>query len=165
MFLGECMRFNPISRAAFCSLFFAMAFIPTFGCEEKKTPEEEIRALLDRGVSALEGNRLGEAIDLLSESYLDGARRDHRKMKSLAFVILRRGPLMVFLSDIQISVSGSSATVQVKATAIQGKKKIASLQDVLPKNARKMDLRIQVLKEGSDWKVTAIDGDGFGAAF
>ena len=134
-------------------------------CEEKKTPEQEIQELLDRGVAALEKNQLSEAVALLSDSYLDVSGRDQQKMKSLTFMLLRRGPVMVFMSDVQIKVNGVSASVQLKATAVQGKRKIAQLKDVIPQNARKMDITLQLLKEGDDWGITAIDGDGFGGSF
>jgi hypothetical protein len=146
-----------------CVLSFGL--FPFSGCEKKATPEEEIRALLNRGVGALEANQLSEVVDLLAKEYLDSGGRDYKKMKSLAFIVLRRGPVMVFLSDVSVQVNGVSGTVQLKATAIQGKKKITALKDVVPQNARKMDLTIQVLKNGSDWEITAIDGDGFGASY
>lgn len=143
--------------------FILMGF--GMGCEDQKTPEQEIKELLDRGVTALEQNKHADAVDLLSPSYLDSAGRNQKKMKSLSFVLLRRGPVMVFLSDVNISVNGISASVEMKATAVQGKRKIEALNDVIPQNARKMNITLQLLKEGDVWRITAMDGDGMGRAF
>jgi len=156
--------FQPFGVCRFLCLV-SIAVFAFSGCEKKLTPEEEIRALINRGVAALEANQLSQVVELLAKEYLDSGGRDYKKMKSLAFIVLRRGPVMVFLSDVSIDVNGVSGTVQLKATAIQGQKKITALKDVIPQKARKMDLTIQVLKNGNDWEIMAMDGDRLDASF
>jgi hypothetical protein len=150
-------------------LAFSLALV-LFGalsaCSEKQTPEQQIRALLDQGVKALEEKDVAAAAELLSESYQDKSGRDRQRMKGIAFVVLRRGPVRLEISDevIEVEPGGQRAKVSAKVRALQTASEPETVGDLMPRG-QAVDVEIHLVKEGDDWLVTAIEGDGVGAGF
>lgn len=133
------------------------------GCSEKQTPEQQIRAVLEEGVKALEAKDIGAAGDLLSDSYKDASGRDKKRMKGIAFVVLRRGAVRVALSDevIEVEPSGARAKVSAKVRALQTTGAPETVGDLVPRG-RAVDVELHLVKEDGEWRVTAINGDGVG---
>lgn len=146
--------------ALFCALLlFAL------GCSEKRTPEQQIEALLEQGVKALEDKDIKAAGALLADSYKDSNGRDQRQLKGIAFLVLRRGPVHLSLSDkkIELDASGQRAIVSMKVTALQTAGAPQTVGDLMPRG-RAVDVQLHVVKEGDEWRVTAIEGDGMGSS-
>lgn len=154
----------PLRARALAALLVALpvAALLAACAGDKKTPEEQVRATLDEGVAALEDNDLAKAGDLLDESYRDRAGRDRRAMKAIAFYLLRQGPVRFNLSGVetQLAPDGESATVRAKVVAVQGNARIESARDLAPRGARSVDVVVKLIRDGDEWRVTSIDGDG-----
>ncbi len=137
----------------------------SLGCSDKRSPEQQIEALLEQGVKALEDKDIKAAGELLADSYRDSNGRDQRQMKGIAFLVLRRGPVHLSLSDkkIELDASGTNATVSMKVTALQTAGAPQTVGDLMPRG-RAIDVQVHVVKEGDDWRVTAIEGDGMGSS-
>lgn len=129
-----------------------------------ETPEQQIQKVLAAGVSALETKDIGAAGDLLADGYRDARGRDKKRMKAIAFVVLRRGPVRLSLSDevVEVDESGTRATVRAKVRALQTAGAPETVGGLLPRG-RAVEVELSLVKEGDEWRVTAIDGDGVGA--
>jgi ketosteroid isomerase-like protein len=124
-------------------------------CSEKLTPEQAVLKTLKAGIQGLGDGDVNAAADTLHEDYKDKGGRNRKQMKAMAFFYLRQGPVSVVLSDTQVKVEGNTATVKTGAVAVQGK--------VIPDRARQLTLTISLVKDGDQWLVTAIDGEGIPA--
>lgn len=152
-----------LSRRVLVLALALLVALSAAACSEKRTPEQQIKAVLDAAVKALEEGDVNAASDLLAESYKDSNGRDRRQMKGIAFLALRRGPLHLSLSDenIEVDESKQRATVSLKVTALQTAGAPTTVGDLVPRG-RAMEVQLSFVKEGEDWLVTAIDGDGMG---
>jgi hypothetical protein len=132
--------------------------VATPACK-RETPEAAIRRVIDDGCAALQERDVARAVRHLSPEYKDKLSRTNQQMRGLAFWVLRRGPVTVFLRDTKIEVAGEAATVTTEAHTFLGRTEINRLADLIPQGAQKFDLTIKFAREGGDWKVRAIDGD------
>lgn len=153
------LRLPPKARALAAALL-AATLGATLGCPAAPTPEQAMRKVLDAGAAALGKGDVAAAGDLLSDAYRDGAGRDKRTMKQIAFVALRQGPVRVVYRDVSIQVEGERGTATLQAFVVQGQAEVASLEDLLPQNARQLALTVSFAKEGDEWRVISIEGDG-----
>jgi hypothetical protein len=126
--------------------------------------EDQIRAVLDLGVVALEAQDVGAAADLLHENYRDKDGRTKSALKGLSFMALRRGPVFISLTDVKITVpepkkSATTATAAVQGLVLQGTPEIKVAKDLIPTRGRAFDVTVQFFRVDDDeWQVTAIDG-------
>jgi hypothetical protein len=124
------------------------------------TAEEEIRRVLKEGVERLEARDLKGAVALLAEDYQDGGGRTRDNLKGIAFVIFQRGPVLVHLSDVRITLQDdATATAELKAIALQGAEAVQTARDLLPTRGRALELTVKLHKRSGKWLVSAIDGD------
>ena len=128
------------------------------GCKHE-TPEAAIRRVLDDGCDALQQRDVARAAHHLSPGYKDKLSRTNQQMRGLAFWVLRRGPVTVFLRDTKIEVEGETATVTTVAHCFLGRENIYRLSDLVPQGAQRFELTLKLAREKGDWKVRAIDGD------
>jgi hypothetical protein len=157
------MRILPLAAAAAAVTALALS-----ACTAKETPEQQIRKVLDEGAAALEARDSDAAAKMLSDAYKDDAGRDKQKLKGLAFFALQQGPVLVSMQTVDIQLDATNkekASVSMKVLAIQGSATLKTAKDLLPTNARSFDLKLAMVKEGSDWKVASIDGINVGGAF
>jgi hypothetical protein len=126
---------------------------------QRETPEVAIRRVIDDACDALQVRDVARAVRHLSPDYKDKLARTNQQMRGLAFWVLRRGPVTVFLRETKIEVDGETATVTTEAHTFLGRTEINRLSDLIPQGAQKFDLTIRFAREGGDWKVRAIDGD------
>lgn len=155
---------RPLVRIFFLAAATLSLSVVATACKDRTTPEAKIQKVIDDGVAALEAGDNGAAADLLHDDYLDSRGRDRRKLKQLAFVLLRRGPVGVVVRDVKIVVGekGDTAEAEFDAFAIQGKAEIEKLGDLVPQNAREFHVKLKLKLDGSDWLVTSLEGDGLG---
>ena len=135
-----------------------LAAATTPACK-RETPEAAIRRILDDGYDALQARDVARAVHHLAPDYKDKLSRTNQQMRGLAFWVLRRGPVTVFLRETKIEVEGEAATVTTEAHTFLGRTEINRLGDLIPQGAQKFDLTIKFAREGGDWKVRAIDGN------
>lgn len=135
-------------------------------CSKKpETPEQQIQKVLEAGVSALEAKDLRAAGDLLADGYKDARGRDKKRMKAIAFLVLRQGPVRLSLADevVEVDESGTRATVRATVRALQTAGAPETVGDLLPRG-RAVEVELQLVKEDDEWRVAAIEGDGVGAS-
>ena len=142
--------------SALLLLVAALAAAP--GCK-RETPEAAIRRVLDDGCEALQQRDVARAVRHLSPQYQDKLSRTNQQMRGLAFWVLRRGPVTVFLRDTKIEVDGETATVTTVAHCFLGREHIDRLSDLVPQGAQRFELTLRFVRERGDWKVRALDGD------
>jgi hypothetical protein len=126
---------------------------------KRETPEAAVRRVIDDACAALQERDVARAVRHLSRDYKDKLSRTNQQMRGLAFWVLRRGPVTVFLRETKIQVDGETATVTTEAHTFLGHTEINRLGDLIPQGAQKFDLTIKFAREGGDWKVRALDGD------
>ncbi len=102
---------------------------------------------------------MSRAVRHLSPDYKDKLSRTNQQMRGLAFWVLRRGPVTVFLRDTKIAVEGETATVTTVAHCFLGREHIDRLSDLIPQGAQRFELTLRFAREGGDWKLRALDGD------
>ena len=150
------MQFNRRIIGVLCVLFFVL------GCSEKpKTPQQEIQEFIHNGIRAVESNKVSEVLPLISKKYKDAYNRDYDQMKSLAFFVMRRGQVTLFIEKIDISIKDKKAHVACELIGLQGKHEKQSLKDFLPQSARRWSLELDLVLEQKKWKLNAMTGDGF----
>jgi hypothetical protein len=140
------------------TLLGAACATATPGCK-RETPEAAVRRILDDACDALQTRDVARAVRHLSPDYKDKLSRTSRQMRGLAFWVLRRGPVTVFLRDTKIEVDGATATVTTVAHSFLGHSEINRLADLIPQGAQRFELTVRFAREGDVWKVRAIDGD------
>jgi len=144
-----------VRRAAILLLLAAAA---VSACT-RETPEAAIRRVLDDGCDALQQRDVARAVRHLSDGYKDKLSRTNQQMRGLAFWVLRRGPVTVFLRDTKIEVEGDTATVTTVAHCFLGREHVDRLADLIPQGAQRFELTLRFAREGRAWKIKAIDGD------
>jgi hypothetical protein len=142
------------------ALLLALAFSLCTSCAKKENDEAKIKKLLDTGVAALEARDSKGAAALLADDYRDAKGRTKDKLKGLTFFVLQQGPILVKLGDVGVTVQGDNAVATLRALAVQGSGQLKTAADLLPTNARAFDLTVKLVRDGSGWLVTAVDGDG-----
>ncbi len=121
--------------------------------------EDQIRKVIDDGVAALEAADVKGATTLLHEDYRDESGRTKDALKGVTFMALRRGPLVVGLTKVDVTVAGESARAVVQGVALQGHAEVKVARDLLPQRGRAFDATVAFRRVDHDtWRVTAIDG-------
>ena len=136
----------------------SVSLIASACSQEKKTPEEQITAQLDEAMAALEAAKLGDAAELLAEDYKDGVGRDKRKMKAIAYMVMRQGRVSIKRMGETIQVDGDKATVTTKVWAVQTNADAKVVGDLIPRGQAR-EVVIQLERRDDEWQVTSIDGD------
>jgi hypothetical protein len=153
---------NPTRRSPLEKLCFILAFLLWNACSSKsQTPTEQVTKFIHQGIKAIENNQIGDVTSLLSETYQDPDGRTKKKMKRLVFFVLRRGSVTIFLENLQIQFKNDEATVDCELIGLQGHHKIKDIKDLLPKNAKRFNLKLKIAKEEDQWKLRSMSGDGF----
>jgi hypothetical protein len=131
-------------------------------CSKRETPEEQIQKMLDEGVELLEKGDVAGAGDLLSDDYMDSGKRDKKMLKRIAFFYLRAQKASFFLRETQITMSDDLKSAEVATNVIVGARAadVEKLTDRLPSGVRKLPITMRVVKEGDDWRIAGIEGDG-----
>ena len=142
--------------------YIALTLLMGMSCKSKsQTPTEQVTAFIHKGVKALEENQLGDAVSLISDTYEDAYGRDKGKMKRMAFFVLRRGSVTLFVEKIQIRFQDNDALVDCELIGLQGLHQIKDIKDILPQHAKRFKLQLVVTQEGDQWKLRSMNGDGF----
>jgi hypothetical protein len=134
------------------------------GCSKKSvSPEEAIEQQIALGVTALEKKDVAAAGDLVHETYRDSADRDKRRLKAIAFFYLRGNDARFAIQDEKVSVDpdGIGATWEANVVALRSKSAKKVVGDLVP-DGRAAHIIIRLLREGDDWLITSIEGDGMG---
>jgi hypothetical protein len=137
------------------------------GCpDKKKSPEELIKAQLDAAATALEEKDVKGAAAVLADEYADGKGRDKKRLKQVAFFVLRGGPITLNRSDetIEVDESGKKATVSTKVWAVQTSADAKVVADLIPRG-RAVEVQLQFELIDDTWLVTSLDGDPYSGSF
>jgi hypothetical protein len=125
-----------------------------------ETDEDQIRAVITSGQKALEAADVKGALAVLDDDYADGGGRKKDAMKGITFMALRRGPVIIAISDAKIDVApgASVATAVVTGIALQGAASVVEAKDLLPTRGRAFEATISFVKGDAEWRITRIDG-------
>ena len=139
---------------------FILVTLVSLGCKDKQSPEDRVRAAIAAGVAAIEANDMSAIDDLIHDDYGDPAGRDKRKLKAMAFVMLRRGPVHLLVRDIQIKIDGHLAHTSFIAFALQGKENPESIKELLPQRGDKLEVEATFQDDGDGYQLKTLAGDG-----
>ena len=126
--------------------------------ERERTPEERIRAALERAAQAAEKRKVGEVMELISPRFAGGggegwpADRDEVK-RLLALELLRGQWVSVFVSSAQIAVDGPRARAHVDVVLSRAAERGKGLAALLPSEASAHRFRLDLEEEGGEWRV------------
>jgi hypothetical protein len=144
------------------ALWITLSLILWASCTSKtQTPTEQVTDFIHQGIKAMENNQIGDVTSLLSETYQDPYGRNQKKMKRLVFFILKRGRVTIFLENLKVRFENDMAFVDCELIGLEGRHKINAIKDLLPKNAKRFKLELQIAKEKDQWKLRSMSGDGF----
>jgi hypothetical protein len=124
------------------------------------TPEERIRALLDRAAQAAEQRKLGEVMDALSPRFAgeggEGWRADRDEVRRMLGLQLLRGQwVSVLVSSAEIAVEGPRARAHVDVVLSRSDEHGRGLAALLPGEASAHRLRLELEEEAGEWRVVA----------
>lgn len=129
--------------------------------KKQVSPEDQIKALLQEGVAALEAQDVGRAAVLLHDDYKDQAGRTKSALKGVSFMAVRRGPIFIAFSDVNVTVppAGTSASAAITGFVLQGQPEVKVARDLIPQRGRAFDVTVALTRvDDETWRVTAIDG-------
>jgi hypothetical protein len=129
------------------------------GCHED-SPEAAVRRVLDDAVAAVHARDLDRAARHLSPAYRDRSGRTASDVRQIATALVWRGPLYLLLRDTQVEVDGATARVTTTAYAVQGQPELTRLRDLIPRDAERFELTLELALEDGRWRLRSVDGDG-----
>ena len=91
------------------------------GCGERASPEQQIRALIEKAEQAAESRSSLDLMALVAADYLDADGRDHRQLSELLAIYLYRHRTIHLLVQVQrVELSGDRQARVVVYAAIAG---------------------------------------------
>jgi len=128
--------------------------------ERPRTPEERIRAALDRAAQAAERRRVGEVMELVSQRFAgsggEGWRGDRDEVRRLLSLELLRGQwVSVVIGSAEIAVDGPRARAHVDVVLSRAADRGKGLAALLPGEASAHRFRLDLEEEGGEWRVVS----------
>ena len=140
---------NPVPlRRAPVTLAAALCCLLLAGCSEPAgTPEEGVRAWVDKGVElAKEKNRRG-LVQMISPDYTDGRGNDRDAIEDMfRFYFLRAGDIALLTRIEELVVHGDSAAELLLTVGMAGRS-----DGVLGFSADAYRFEMELEREGADW--------------
>ena len=138
-------------------LIFGILLVTAIGLFWPRPSEEDrVRAVVKAVAAGAEAGDVGDILDHVSPRYHaaeDGFGLDERTLRAgLALQFMRRGPIGVVLSPIDVTVSGATAHARFDAAVLEGGGRWSEL---LPTNADGWHLEVDLdYEEDGEWRVT-----------
>ncbi|GMR09077.1 MAG: hypothetical protein BMS9Abin26_2090 [Gammaproteobacteria bacterium] len=114
------------------------------GCE--KTPDEVLlRQNITDMQTALEQRQAGDFLQHVAEDYQDNYGQDIKSLKRLLLAnFIRHSNINTFINNIEVTISGGTATITFTATLTGG-------QGLIPDSGRIYTVITKWRKQSSDW--------------
>jgi len=111
-----------------------------------KTPDEVLlRQNITDMQTALEQRQAGEFLQYIAEDYQDNYGQDIKSLKRLLLAnFIRHSNINTFINNIEITISGGTATITFTATLTGG-------QGLIPDSGRIYTATTKWRKQSSDW--------------
>ncbi len=138
-------------------LIFAVLFvIAAWFLWPRPSEEDRVRAVVAAVAAGAEAGDVGDIMEHVSPRYHgseDGLGVDPRTLRAgLALQFLRRGPIGVVLSPVEVTITGATAHARFDAAVLEGGGKWSEL---LPRNGDGWHLEVDLdREEDGEWRVT-----------
>ena len=118
-----------------------------------QSDEDQIREAIHQVAEGAESADLAMSIEPFSEGYLDANNVDKNGIRGILFYQFnKRGSISVWLSPIDVVVSGDSATASFEVGLVEGAK------DTVvgwPIGAEALHFDVELRREEGEWKITS----------
>ncbi len=137
-------------------IFAALFAIAAWVFWPRASEEDRVRAVVNAVAAGAETGDVGDIMDHVSARYRgseQGFGMDERTLRAgLALQFMRRGPIGVVLSPIDVTVSGATAHARFDAAVLEGGGKWSEL---LPRSGDGWHLEVDLdREEDGEWRVT-----------
>ncbi|HEX2966020.1 MAG TPA: hypothetical protein VHO84_09545 [Syntrophorhabdaceae bacterium] len=122
---------------------------------KKESEEDTIRRLVSTIQTAAEEKDTSKVMGYIADSYSDPQGTTHETLKRLLRgYFLIHPKISVYISYLQVSVKGASATANLQALLTSGQNK-GSLTDVIPHSLGVYQFDVSLAKESDNWKIVS----------
>ncbi len=123
----------------------------------KKTDADRVKEVVTTIQKAAGDKDIGKILRNLSKTYHDSHGNDYDGMKAfLLGYFFRHQKISVYITDLDVTVSGTKAQAVFHAI-LSGGKKTESLSTLLPESLGMYAFTVDFAKEDGDWKVVSAD--------
>lgn len=146
---GASAHMNTLRNRVYCMLLIALAILTA--CH-KDSPEEMVRLLVLEVQKGVESKDVNRVLSAVSVNYRDSQGNDREALKGLIlYYFLQHQEIGVLLTDMDISVDGSTAVARFQAVLTARSDETAVLPDAL--DAYRFEISLTI--ESGRWKVTS----------
>lgn len=146
-------QYRKIAAVAALCLVMVSALV---SCRGFGTEEEHLRKIVTEAVQAAEAKHVARFMRHVAPSYTDDYGNDYESVRAILFAeFMKPGAIKVFVTKLDIEVSGMVARVEAKAVIVRGAdlSAIKSVRDVIPDEADAFEISLIFTNDGSKWRV------------
>jgi hypothetical protein len=133
-------------------ILFLMPFV---GACAKETEEDKVKQVVTSVQRAAEEKKIGAVLEHISKTYRDPQGNDYNGIKGLlAFYFFRHQKVSVYMPNIDIVVTGSTAKAMFEAI-LTGRGTGETAAGILPEALGAYNFEVLLSKENGAWKVTS----------
>jgi ketosteroid isomerase-like protein len=134
-------------------LLIILFLMPLFNSCSKDTEKDKVKKVVTGVHHAAEEKKISAVLDYISKSYHDSQGNDYNAVKDiLAYNFFRHQKVSVYIPNIDVVVSGSTAQVMFQAV-MTGRETGGG--DILPEALGTYNFEVHLSKEDGTWKITS----------
>jgi len=132
-----------------------MILLVLIGACSKETEEDKVKKVVTTVQQAAEEKKISAVLEHISKTYRDPQGNDYNAIKGLlAFYFFRHQKVSVYMPNIDIVVTGSTAKAVFQAI-LTGRGAGEASGGILPEALGAYDFEVLLSKEDGKWKVTS----------
>jgi len=136
-------------------LLVIMLFPLLFIACTKETEEDKVKKVVTSVQQAAEEKKISAVLEHISKTYRDPQGNDYNGIKGiLAFYFFRHQKVSVYMPNIDIVVTGSTAKAVFQAI-LTGRGTGVASSGILPESLGAYNFEVLLYKEDGQWKVTS----------
>jgi hypothetical protein len=136
-------------------LLVIMLFPLLFIACTKETEEDKVKKVVTSVQQAAEEKKISAVLEHISKTYRDPQGNDYNGIKGiLAFYFFRHQKVSVYMPNIDIVVTGSTAKAVFQAI-LTGRGTGEASSGILPESLGAYNFEVLLYKEDGQWKVTS----------
>ena len=158
--LGRERKDIMISRSTLFKVFcFTMLGAMLWqGCH-RDTEQDKVKKVIEEVQKSAEEKDIRTILSHLSKTYADPQGNDYAGIKDLLLVYFFRYPkVSVFITDMEISVDGVTASAKFQAV-LAGRKSEEAVRDILPEALGVYGFAVKFSPENGEWKISSAKWD------
>jgi hypothetical protein len=129
--------------------------LPSMGACSKETEEDKVKKAVTSVQQAAQEKKIGAVLEHISKTYRDPQGNDYNGIKGLlAFYFFRHQKVSVYMPNIDIVVTGSTAKAMFQAI-LTGRGTGEAAGGILPEALGAYNFDVLLNKEDGAWKVTS----------